>query len=278
MADTLMLQGGQITLTTEEGATHEYSEAELEDLFRSRLVPPLAGQALPDGVKFVEWREPRLVVVHQSPPCLRRLSWIAADSPVPYGPGTVYRHIEVSLPYAITLAAFDACGNRLQLSGANELYFTNRPLRSRSDKLGYPALLNISKVQRGSRTATWICTQHLGLRPGMTWPDQLDALVRHTFDGSYNLSSEHHEGASFYGESRSIDGLHPIEEWSRRSKENAMFGLGVSWLPAPFTVGEVIDELLKAVRPPMPGLPPPSTEFHLIPRLLNFIQTRKKPK
>lgn len=276
MADTLLLHGGQLTLTTEEGATHEYSESELEELFRARLVPPLAGLAFPDGVKFVDWREPRLVVVHQSSPCVRRLRWIAADSPAAFGEGTVYRHVELSLPYAITFAAFDACGNRLQLSGANELYFSNQPLQAKTDRLCFPALLNVSKVQRGNRLATWICTQKLGLRPGRPWTEQLDSLVRHTFDGSFNLSSEHHEGASWFGESRSVEGLHPVEEWCRRSREKPTFGLDVAWLPAPCSVGEVVEELLKAVRAPTPGVPVPSLEFHIIPRLLNFLQGRRK--
>lgn len=278
MSDTLLLQNGQVTLTTEEGATLQHSAGELEEMFRGRFVPPLAGRALPDGVKFVEWREPRLVVVHQTSPCVRRLRWIAPDSPVPYGPGAVYRYVELSLPYAITFAVFDACGERLQIGRANELYFVNRPLQSRDDALGFPALLNVSKVQRGARVATWICTQHLQVAAGSDWTQQLDALVRHTFDGSFNLSSEHHEGASWYGESQSIDGLHPVEEWCRRSRESATFGLSVPWRPAPVTVGGLLEELFRQPRGAVPGVPPVPGEFHLIPRFMNFLQSRKKAK
>lgn len=279
MSDTLLFQNGQVTLTTEEGARLTHSAAELEEMFRGRFVPPLCGRALPDGVKFIEWREPRLVVVHQTPPCVRRLRWLAADSPAPFGPGAVYRHVEVSLPYAVTGAVFDAVGDRLQLSRQNELYFVNRPLRSRDDPLCFPALLNISRVWRGTREATWICTQHLQLTPEMDWPTQLDALLRHTFDGSFNLSSEHHEGASFYTVSAGLEGLSPVEEWVRRSRDNPTFGLGVNWLPAPVTVGALMDQLLMAPAPATgaAGVPPYPGEFHLIPRFLNFLQ-RKKPK
>lgn len=276
MADTLTLEQGQVTLTTEEGAKLQQSEAELEEMFRARFIPPLQGEALPDGVKFIEWREPRLVVVHQTPPCFRRLKWIAADSPVDYGPGTVYRHIELSLPYAATFAVFELIGDRLQLSRTNELYFTNQPLRSRGDRLGFPALLNVSKVERGTRTATWICTAQLKLKPGLSWPQQLDALVCHTFSGAFNLSSERHEGASWYGMSKSIPGLAPVEEWSRRSHADQAFGLTVPWLPAPLTVGELIDVLL-APTATAPGVAPPPELFQVIPRFLNFIQ-RRKPK
>jgi hypothetical protein len=275
MADTLTVQHGHVTLTTEEGTTLQQPEAELEEMFRTRYVPPLEGRALPDGVKFVDWREPRLVVVHQSPPALRRLKWIAADSPADYGPGTLYRHVELSLPYAVTFAVFELCGERLRLGRANELYFTNQPIQSRNDRLGFPALLNISKVRRGSRTAPWICTAHLKLKPHMTWTEQLEALVRHTLEGGFNRSSEHHEGASFYGESKSIPGLHPVEEWHRRSQADPAFGLDVPWLPAPVCVGELVDILLQ---PPGGGtadaVPPPG-DFSVIPRFLNFIQSRR---
>jgi hypothetical protein len=275
MADTLLLQNGCVTLTTEEGATLQHSAAELEEMFRGRFVPPLAGQALPDGVKFLEWREPRMVVVHQTSPCVRRLRWIAADSPVPFGPGATYRHVELSLPYAITFAVFDACGDRLQLGRRNELYFVNRPLRSRDDDLGFPALLNVSKVQRDERLATWICTQHLKLAADLDWTMQLDALVRHTFDGSFNLSSEHHEGSSWFTESRCLDRLGSVEEWCAASQANSDFGLSVPWLPAPVTVGGLIEELFRAPSTPAAGAAPAAGEFHLIPRFLNFLQLRK---
>ena len=282
MSDTLTIQSGQVTLTTEEGVQLEDSEQSLEEMFRSRFVPPLGGLAWPDGVKFMAYHEPRLVVVHQTSPCRRRLKWIAADSPKPYGPGTTYRHVEVSLPYAVTFATFELCGERFCLGPRNELYFVNQPLRSLQDRLGFPALLNVSKVDRSGRTATWICTQHLRASPRMDWTQQLDALVRHCFDGAFNLSSEHHEGSSWYRESQSIDGLHPIEEWCRRSQADPMFGTGVSWLPAPLSVGELIESLLNEPRGPMhPSLPipPPHTvEFRLIPRLMNFLQSKKKPK
>ena len=278
MTDTLTVQSGQVTLTTEEGARFEETELSLDEMFQSRFVPPLGGLAWPDGVKFAEWREPRLVVVHQNSPCKRRLKWIAADSPKPYGPGTQYRYVEVSLPYAITFAVFDACGNRLRIGPRNELYFVNRPLRSLNDSLGYPALLNVSKVNRNGRKATWICVQHLKAGLEMDWTQQLDALVQHCFDGAFNLSSEHHEGSSWYKESSSIAGLHPIEEWSRCSKEDPLFALNVEWLPAPLNVGEMIEALLTEPRTRLgKTAPTPATkEFHVIPRYLNFLQTRKK--
>src|SRR4051794_20581100 len=146
MADQLTVQDGKVVLTTDEGRKLERPEAQLVEMLRREVVPPLGGAALPDGVKFVEWREPFLLVVHQLPPHVRLVHWIADDSPRPYGPGTKYRKVRLSIPYAVTFALYFQSGGGLSLAGANELYFRNKPLRSRDDRLGYPALLNVSAI------------------------------------------------------------------------------------------------------------------------------------
>ena len=81
MSDQISIQDGLAGLTTEEGRSIKRPEWELEDMIRQETLPPLNGIALPDGVKFMEWKDPYLILVHQMPPHLRQLRWITEDSP-----------------------------------------------------------------------------------------------------------------------------------------------------------------------------------------------------
>src|SRR5262245_10213742 len=125
MADQITIENGKVVLVTEEGQQLERSEAQLLEMLRDEFLPPLSGAALPDGVKFVEWRPPLLLLVHQLPPHVRQMRWIANDSPVPYGPDVVYRKVRLSIPYVITFALFAQQNKRLALMHSNELYFRN---------------------------------------------------------------------------------------------------------------------------------------------------------
>jgi hypothetical protein len=245
MPDHLTIENGRAIVTTEEGKRLEFGEAELLAMLRGEFLPPLNGAAFPDGVKFMEWRDPTLVVVHQMPPHCRRLRWIAPDSPADYGPGTKYRTVRLSIPYAITFAVYHRHAAGLHLTNGNELYFRNQPLVSRKDTLGYPALLNISRIKTKTRERSWICTQHLRRSPQMDWTRQLEALLEHTWNGAFNRSSERHEGASWYGASAGIHpDLHPVEKWQQASERDETFALSVGWKPAQHTVAELVELLL----------------------------------
>ena len=63
MTDQLTIQNGKAVLVTEEGRKIERPEAQLVEMLRREILPPLNGAALPDGVKFVEWRDPFLLAV-----------------------------------------------------------------------------------------------------------------------------------------------------------------------------------------------------------------------
>jgi hypothetical protein len=264
--DRLTVYQGQVVLRTEEGQELKRSEAQLMDMLRAEFVPPLQNCALPDGVKFWEWRPPLLVVVHQTPPHVRQLRWISPDSPAEFGDDVVYRKVRLSLPYAVTIAVYEQQAAGLFLTHNNELYFRNEPLRSRQDRVGYPALLNISRVPTPRRQKAWICTQYLEYGPQASWADQLQALLEHTWNGGFNLSSENHEGASWFGLSRDVHpALRSVEAWQEASASNDAFALGVSWKPVPHTLGQIIDCTFDessegAGRPDLPG------------RFLNFAQ------
>jgi hypothetical protein len=277
MADKLTIANGTIVLTTEEGQRLERSEALLAEMFRQELLAPLKDTALPDGVKFYDWRPPFFLVVHQLPPHVRQFRWIAADSPVPYGPGTQYRKVRLSIPYTVTFAVYLQNGDWLYLGASNELYFRNEPLRSRADRVGYPALLNLSRIATPQRERAWICTQYLDCPEEADWTGQLQALLEHVWNGGFNLSSEDHEGASWFGLSRDVHpDLRTVERWEKATAANDAFALGVPWKPVPLNVGQLMECQLEECQQAQAGGParparrrkPPS----LVSRFLTFAQ------
>ena len=276
MSDQLLLCEGKITVTTDEGIVVERAETDLHEMLRREAALPLRRAALPDGLKWIERRDGLMLVIHQSPPHVRQLRWIAPDSPELSGPGTTYRRVRLSLPYVLTFAMFYVHGESPTLSDGNELYFSNRPILGLDDPVCYPALLNLSKVPGHNRQRAWICTQHLRRRDADPWTSQLHDLLQHVWNGGFNQSSERHEGASWYQESHGVPRLHPVEEWDRASRENDAFALSVNWLPAPQSVGDIIEAMFlehqtmtmpnfhRRARPPRrPGL---------IARFMNFAQ------
>lgn len=245
MTDKILVADGQLELTTDEGRTLTMPEERLVQMLRAEIEPPTGEVALPDGVKFIQWQAPFMCVVHQLPAHVRQLRWITDDSPVPYGPGTKFKTRRLSLPYAITFAIYYRRRTRLGLMGYNELYFRNEPLKTKHDRLGFAALLNVSRINTRRRPRAWICTQHLRCPPDAQWDAQLAALLDHTWNGAFNLSSEHHEGASWYGESQGIHpDLHPVQNWEKATSKNDAFALTVPWKPAPLTVGQLIEAML----------------------------------
>jgi hypothetical protein len=278
MSDQILIHNGKVVLTTEEGQKLERAETLLLDMLRREYLPPLNGTAFPDGVKFYEWRDPFLLLVHQTPPHVRQMRWIANDSPYRFGQGVKYRKVRLSIPYSLTFAMYCCQGTGMFLGHGNELYFRNEPLRFRNDKLCFPALLNLSRFKKPppKRERAWVCTQYLRWPPDADWTKQLHCLLDHIWNGGFNLSSEDHEGASWFGESKNIHpSLQTVEKWEAASKANDAFALGVPWLPAPFTVGELINIMLDEHMQGLAfaaGKPQTKKKPNLVQRFLNFAQ------
>jgi hypothetical protein len=275
MSDRLVLDQGKAIITTEEGRSLERTEDQLVDMLRKEILPPLNGTALPDGIKFMEWRAPFMLVVHQLPPHVRQFRWIANDSPQQFGPGTTYRKVRLSIPYSITFALYFERGGKLYLAGSNELYFRNEPLRSKSEKLCYPALLNISRIATPKRQRSWICTQYLRHPKNGDWTAQLSALLDHTWNGGFNRSSEHHEGASWYGESKGVHpDLHPVEKWEAATAKDEAFALRVPWKPAALALADLMDCMLEECKQGMFGsaftIAPQKKAAGLVSRFINY--------
>ncbi|MCH7687940.1 MAG: hypothetical protein IH899_14880, partial [Planctomycetes bacterium] len=109
--------------------------------------------------------------------------------------------------------------------------------------------MNISRVPGENRERAWICTQHLRRSPEMSWTQQLTALVDHSWNGGFNRSSEHHEGASWYKCSEGVHPeLHPIERWEAATTNSEAFGVSVPWKEAELPVGEIIERIFTEQR------------------------------
>ena len=276
MGDRITIENGTIILETEEGQRFEHPERVLSEMLRLENTPPLGQCLLPDGVKFTQWRDPFFLVVHQYPAHVRRLLWIRKDSPVKYGPGTLYRPVRLSLPYTIIFAVFYRRGEQLFLTNSNELYFSNQPLTSKTDRLRYPALLNVSVIETPKRQRSWICTQHFKRPPESDWTRQLDALLQHIWNGSWNLSSESHEGASWYGHSKGVHpDLHPVQKWEKATRKDPRFARSVAWKPVPLTVEKLVECMFEESFSQLQGAvrsleSPHKSDVSLTTRFMNF--------
>ena len=261
--DKLTISDAEVVALSPEGQEARLSVPEFVKALASAR-PDTGNAVLPDGVKAQLARGKAVVWVHQTPPRVASLRWIARDSPRPYGPGARYRDVTVALPYVIVLAVFaPGPDGLLQLGGVNECFFRNDPLASLDDPVFYPALLNCSKFPNpAGRPLAWICTQYLPRDGFAREADEsrrmrlgLKELLRCLFDTGFNLSSEHHEGNSWYQlSSRADPRLATIEAWQEATTQDPLFALTVPWLPTDLSVRQVVDRTftnLKAQAPPL---------------------------
>ena len=249
------IQGRTVTVQTEAGPL----EMPLHDWIEE-LRPPVfdaGGIRWPDGVVgHRPLRDGGVVLVHETPPMVRRLRWVADDSPEPFGPGAVYRDVSLALPYVVTLVVFMRKGKQLQLTSHNEAFFRTSPLSSFDDHLLCPALLNCSRmVDDGSNPVSWICVQKLSPR---TWNTSrgdakrlragTGALLQHLYETGFNKSSDVHELSSWYTETIEA-GVDPrvrsLDNWEAASRDDSLFVLDVPWLTSGHTVQTVLERMEK---------------------------------
>ena len=248
--------GQGVVATSPEG---EQRVLPVDDVL-ARLSPPrmsTEGVVLPDGVKAVLSTGRVTIWVHQTPPGVHNLRWIADDSSEPFGPEATYREVRIALPYVVVLAVFvrDPRG-RLQLFHANECFFRNDPLTSLDDELLYPALLNCSRHENGNgRPLSWICTQHVDAAALFKEEDVnrrlrsgLNLLLHCLFDTAFNYSSEHHEGDSWYGASKDLDPrIAKIDDWEKATRDDPFFVTQIPWHPTEHTVRGVAERIMGLV-------------------------------
>jgi hypothetical protein len=259
--ETLVVEGTTVRAFTPEGPE---ATLPLPD-FLGRLSPPVPDTGdlvMPDGTALVRTRGACTVLVHQTPPAVCKLQWIADGSPAQFGAGTVYRDVTIALPYLLVLAVFE----NGELSGASECFFRNAPVTSPDDELHYPALLNCSKfTPREGRPLSWICTQKLdrsrivGTGRNTRIRSGLKALLHCLLETGFNYSSEHHEGSSWFTESRGVDPrVASIEAWEQATSVSPLFVLDVPWLKTGYSVARLVERIFSQ-RPPAVQPPPLST-------------------
>lgn len=252
----ICIEEDQVTATSPEGETATVPLGRLLELMNPvRMDTGCA--VLPDGVKAILTSGPVSIWVHETPPRVFNLKWIAADSPAHYGPETEYRSVRIALPYLLVLAVFHTKpGDQPVLTKANECFFRTEPLRSLQDPLLYPALLNCSKFEPPEgKPLSWICTQHLlrsSLRPE---PDldqnqrirrSLQGLLHCLLETGFNYSSEHHEAASWFSESTGQDErIATIERWEQETAKDPNFVLDLPWLEVDLSLEAVAQRIFR---------------------------------
>ena len=255
--ETVSIEQDVVRATSPEGQT---ASMPLPD-FLSRLAPERpdsGGIVLPDGVKCLLSNGDLLVLVHETVPQVRNLKWISRDSVELHGSGVEYREVSVSLPYVIVLAVFQSePAGGYRVTSKNECFFRTAPLASLDDELLYPALLNCSRFRNDpQRPLSWICTQYLKRKRRRGASDSnsslrtgLEGLLEHLLDSGFNLSSEHHEGSSWFTETvkAKVDPrIASIETWEDTTKKDPLFAMDVPWLPTGKSVRQVAKRILAA--------------------------------
>lgn len=245
------IEGNMVHAVSPEG---QKASIKIQDLFQRSSPRRMdsCGVLIPDGVRLM-YSDPdgRLAVwVHETPPCVIQLKWIASDSPVPYGQGSKYRMVRIAIPYLIVLAAFE----NGRVSDFNECFFRTDPLESEDDPLLYPGLLNCSKFHRPEgHPLSWICTQKLDRSQFMNEKNVKQrmrigfrSLCHCLLETGFNFSSEHHEFSSWYSESAKVDPrVSPIENWEKATDDDPTFVLEVPWLKVGMSVKQVVERLFK---------------------------------
>lgn len=252
---SVTIEGTEATALSPEGNS---ATMPLEKLL-AQLTPQGTGTGeiiLPDGVKGISGNGRVTVWIHETPPSVHLLRWIAADSPAPYGSDADYRTVRLSLPYLIIFCVFEpGPGGVPVLGDTNECFFRNAPLKSFKDELHYPALLNCSRFDPpNGRPLSWICTQYLKRdRELMTAKDPSErfrrsftALKHCLLETGFNYSSEHHEISSWFSESRGVDPrISTVEAWEQASAKDPLFALDVPWLPTNHSVKQAVERIFE---------------------------------
>jgi len=250
--DKVHLEGTEARASSPEGNSAEMPLEKLMDSVTARTLD--SGEfILPDGVNAVRSEGPVTIVVHETPPRVHSFKWIASDSPRPYGSGAKYREVAIALPYLVTLIVFrHGLGAPLTLTELNECFFRTAPLESLEDELFYPALLNCSKfTPPDGKPLAWICTQHLNFAavnrdapPARRLRAGFCALMHCLLEAGSNYSSEHHEGASWFTESRGVDPrVSSVERWQEATAADTLFVLEVPWLKTGYSLQGVLQRI-----------------------------------
>ncbi len=214
--------------------------------------------AIPEGVCFIRRRRGVVVLVIEEKPLVRTVRWLADDSPAPFGPGAVYRPARLAFPFGIVMVAL----HHGALTNFQQCFYRTSPLRSLSDPLFLPNLLNVADTPAQK---CWLClvNMHKDLT-ALTWPQRVAEIRKHFWGAGFNRSSEAHEGNSYWQRSAVDPRVATVAAWERESQRDPFFPLHLPWRPAGKTVGQAIEEMMRAVCPN----PRPTVAAELVPLLV----------
>jgi hypothetical protein len=247
----VIIEGDQAIYKSPEGKQSRMPLSELT----MRIGPSFStgDMILSSGIKCILSRGNITLLIWEKPPHIARLQWISESSPRPFGRGTTYRDVRIALPYLIIVSPFVRSPDGLPTHlTQDECFFRNEPLGSMEDALYFPGLLNCSKwpdVFGMNHPLSWICTQYLkrskkmnSSNPGERLQAGLEAVRYCLLETGFNLSSEHHEGNSWFGETKKIDPrISTVSEWEANTKMNPLFVLEVPWIPTNHTLAKFAD-------------------------------------
>jgi hypothetical protein len=252
----ITIDNDTVTVTSPEGTQ---VTTKLRDFLR--LLAPhridTGDIVLPMGTRSFCTRGQYSVLIHETRPRVCNFKWIDEKSPVPFGPGAVYRTARIALPYVLVYAVLEPGRRKMyRLSDVNECFFSNEPLSSLDQKLCYPALLNCSRYDPPEgRPLAWICTQHLrrperkkGASRNQLLHLELIALLKCLYETGFNYSSEHHETESWFTASQKADRrIASVAAWEQATLDDPLCALDISWLPANLTAGEIMERIFTNV-------------------------------
>jgi hypothetical protein len=248
-AEIVTLRDNVATVVTDEG--NEY-QMPIEQLFRLAVptVVESGGLNLSSEVRFGYTRGQTTVLVCEYSAGPYTLFWVTDDSELAGGVRPPYRAVTISLPYVIVMAAFEDS----TLSNLNECFFSTTPLgvTDEDNELLFPGLLNCSRFEpQEGRPLSWICTEELNRRAIFGEPEPrrrlhlgLKALRECLFQSGFNYSSDNHEYASWYTESRRVDRrVSNIDRWQTATKKNGFFALDVPWIKTGKNVRQIVERM-----------------------------------
>jgi len=205
-------------------------------------------EPIPEGMRFIHRRGDAVVAVFEDKPQVRTVRWLADDSPAPFGPEAVYRTVRLAFPFVIFIVVF----NEGRLTGVQQCFYRVEPIVTLDDPLLFPNLYNCARTPaaRGPLMESWLCLANLrsDLRP-LTWERRAREIHSHVWGGSFNRSSEVHEGNSLWQTMKADPRVGTVERWVEESRKDPYFVLSVPWKAYGKSVGQTAEEMLSMVAP-----------------------------